>query len=166
MPSRQPARRRRYIMKSGFVSIPFEVEGDNSFMRAKGIAKFSSAGIVFECETSFLGFVKTGFRDLRIPKSEVADIKIIHGFFNSNFEKFFHTRIHIRLHSFEIMSEFPTKNGRIIMKINRRDRDLADLAVAALDDQPPELEGRAQDQLPPAGVRALFGDEADTKELE
>jgi hypothetical protein len=152
-------------MKPGFVSIPFKVEGD-SMQRGAGIAKFSPVGIVLEFETSFLGFMKTGFKDVRIPKTEITDIKLIHGLFNTNFEKFFHTRIHIRLNNFQTMSEIPTKDGRIVMQINRRDRDLADLAVAALEEQSPQLEEDKQEELPPVGVRALFGDEAETKDLE
>jgi hypothetical protein len=51
------------------------------------------------------------------------------------------------------------------MHIHRRDRDLVDAALAVLNSPPPPEENR--DELPPtAGVRALFGDEADTKELE
>ena len=154
-------------MKPGFISIPFEVEGDN-MARGRGIAKFSPVGIVMEFETSFLGFLNHEFKDIRIPMSEIMDVKLIHGLFNSNFEKFFHTRIHIRLNNYQTMSEIPSKNGRIIFKIHRRDRDLADLAMAALEEQAPQLPGPPKEQeLPPApGVRALFGDEADTKELE
>jgi hypothetical protein len=148
-------------MKQGFVTVPFKIEGDN-MQHARGVAKFSPVGIVLEYETSFLGFMNHSFKDIRIPKTEIIDVKLVHGLFNTNFEKFFHTRIHIRLNNYQTMSEIPTKEGRIILQINRRDRDLADLAFAALEgrDQPEE-------ELPPAaGVRALFGDEAETKELE
>ncbi len=129
-----------------------------------GIAKFSPVGIVMEFETAFLGLINHEFKDIRIPRAEIMDVKLAHGLFNSNFEKFFHTRIHIRLNSYQIMTQIPNKKGRIIMKIHRRDRDLADLALAALEEKPPPP-ARDED-LPPAGVRALFGDEADTKELE
>src|SRR5882757_8072414 len=111
-------------MKPGFISIPFEVEGDN-MARGRGIAKFSPVGIVMELETSFLGFLNHEFKDIRIPRAEIMDVKVVHGLFNTNFEKFFHTRIHIRLNSYQAMTEIPNKNGRIILKINRRDRDLA-----------------------------------------
>jgi hypothetical protein len=153
-------------MKPGFISIPFKIEGDN-MARGTGIAKFSPVGIVMEFETSFLGFINHEFKDIRIPMSEIMDVKLVHGLFNTNFEKFFHTRIHIRLNNYQTMSAIPNKKGRIIMHIHRRDRDLADLALAALEEQTPQLPGPNEQELPPApGVRALFGDEADTKELE
>ncbi len=149
-------------MKPGFISIPFKIEGDN-MAHGTGIAKFSPVGIVMEFETAFLGLINHEYKDIRIPRAEIMDVKLVHGVFNSSFEKFFHTRIHIRLNSYQIMTEIPNKKGRIIMKIHRRDRELADLAVAALEEKPPQVR---DDEPPPAGVRALFGDEADTKELE
>jgi hypothetical protein len=151
-------------MKPGFISIPFKIEGDN-MSRGTGIAKFSPVGIVMEFETSFLGFINHEFKDIRIPIGEIMDVKLVHGLFNTNFEKFFHTRIHIRLNNYQTMTEIPNKKGRIIMHIHRRDRDLTDLALAALEEQP-RLDNSSEQQLPPAGVRVLFGDEADTKELE
>jgi hypothetical protein len=146
-------------MKPGFVTIPFKVEGDG-MERAEGLAKFSPVGIVLEFDTKFLGMIKTGYKDIRIPKSEIMDVKLVHGLFNSNFEKFFHTRIHIRLNNYLLMSEIPSKDGRIIMQINRRDRDLADLALVALEDKPTSI---PEDLL--SGVRGLFGDEAKTRDL-
>jgi hypothetical protein len=147
-------------MKPSYISIPFKIEGDN-MARGQGIAKFSPVGIILEFETSFLGFLNQEFKDIRIPRSEIMDVKLIHGLFNTNFEKFFHTRIAIRLNSYQLMSQIPNKDGRIKMHIHRRDRDLADAALAVLNS--PEN----REELPPAaGVRALFGDEADTKELE
>jgi hypothetical protein len=148
-------------MKPGFISVPFKIEGENSgFTHAEGIAKFSTAGIVLEFETKFLGLVKTGFKDIRIPKSEIMDAKLVSGFFNTKLESFFHNRLVIRLNNYQLMIEIPAKGGKIVMKIQRQDRDRAEAALAALAEQP-QLE-----EQPVAGVRALFGDEADTKELE
>lgn len=153
-------------MKPGFISVPFKIEGESSgFTHAEGIAKFSAAGIVMEFETKFLGLVKTGFKDIRIPKSEIMDVKLISGFFNTKLESFFHNRLVIRLNNYQLMNEIPAKGGKIAMKIQRQDRDRAAAAVAALENQPPPEEV-SEEELPPAGVRALFGDEAETKELE
>jgi hypothetical protein len=153
-------------MKPGFISVPFKIKGDSGGLtHAEGIAKFSAAGIVLEFETKFLGLVNTGFKDVRIPKNEIMDIKLISGFFNTKFESFFHNRLVIRLNSYQLMSEIPNKSGKIVMKIQRQDRGRAEAAVAALQSQP-QLDEAGEETLPPAGTRVLFGDEADTKELE
>jgi len=153
-------------MKPGFISVPFKIEGESSgFTHAEGIAKFSSAGIVLEFETKFLGLMKTGYKDIRIPKSEIMDVKLVSGFFNTKLEQLFTNKIILRLNNFLTMSEVPTTKGAIVMKIQRGDRERAEAAIAALASQP-QLEESSEEELPPAGVRALFGDEADTKELE
>ncbi len=153
-------------MKPGFISVPFKIEGENSGLtHAEGIAKFSAHGIVLEFETKFLGLMKTGFKDIRIPKNEIMDVKLVSGVFNTKFERLFYTQLFIRLNNYQIMSEIPTKNGKIVMKIQRQDYDRAAAAVAALEEQS-QLEESREEELPPAGVRTLFGDEAETKELE
>jgi hypothetical protein len=152
-------------MKPGFISIPFKIEGESSGLtHAEGVAKFSPAGIVMEFETKFLGLMKTGYKDVRIPRSEIIDVTLKCGFFNTRYEKFFANKIVIRLNNYLTMSEIPSSKGTIVLKIQRQDRQRAEAAVAALEEKTlPEVR---EEELPPVGVRALFGDEADTKELE
>ncbi len=148
-------------MKPGFISISFKIEGESSgFTHAEGVAKFSPAGIVLEFETKFLGLMKTGYKDIRIPRSEIMDVKLKGGMFNTKIERLFSNRIELRLNNYLTMSEIPNQKGRVIMKIQRQDWERAKTALALLEDQPEE------EQMPPLGVRALFGDEADTKDLE
>lgn len=148
-------------MKPGFISISFKIEGESSgFTHAEGVAKFSPAGIVLEFETKFLGLMKTGYKDIRIARSEIMDVKLKGGMFNTKLERLFSNRIELRLNNYLTMSEIPNQKGRVIMKIQRQDWERAKTALALLEDQ------HEEEQMPPLGVRALFGDEADTKDLE
>lgn len=147
------------FMKPGFISISFKAKSEHGLSEAEGIAKFSSAGIVLEFETKFLGLVKTGFKDVRIARDEIMDVKLKSGILNTKFERLFSNKIEIRLNNYLTMSEIPANKGRLVLKIERQDRERAEAALAALEEA-------KEEELPPLGVRALFGDEADTKELE
>jgi hypothetical protein len=152
-------------MKPGFISIPFKIQGEDSGLtHAEGVAKFSPAGIVMEFETKFLGLMKTGYKDIRIPRSEIMDITLRSGFFNTKLERILGSKIEIRLNNYQLMTEIPSSKGKIVLRIQRQDRERAEAALAALEEKSqPEIK---EEELPPIGVRALFGDEAETKELE
>lgn len=120
-------------MKARFISIPFKIDGQNSgISTVEGIGKFSPAGIVLEFETKILGLVKTGVKELQIPRAEILDIRLKSGVFDSKVEKMFGAKIEIRLNNFAKLSELPNKAGKIILKIQRQDRELAENALKNL----------------------------------
>jgi len=144
-------------MKQGFSIVPFKVDSTHGMSKMVGLAKFSAAGVVLEFEEEFLGLVKSGgVREIRIPLTDILDIQLSKGFYR------FFTRINIRFKSLAALGGIPTNKGRLKLKIARADHDDAAQAVETMQRT---LSGERPD-LPPATVRELFGDEADTKELE
>ncbi len=140
-----------------FTSIPFKTESGLS--QFDGMSKFSSAGIVLEFESKLLGFIKTGVKEIRLPLIEILDVKFRKGFFR------FGARIEIRLKNFALLSELPSRDGKITLKIVRDDFERAHEAVAKMQKDLTEH----HDALPPTHtpVSILFDDsEAETKELE
>ncbi len=141
---------------TSFISIPFKTESGLS--QIDGMSKFSSAGIVLEFESKLLGFIKSGIKENRIALDEILDIKFRKGFFK------FGARIELRLKSFARLSELPSSDGKLTLKIKRDDFELAREAVAKM--QKDLTDNR--ETLPPAHtpVSILFDDsEAETKEL-
>ncbi len=122
----------------------------------EGIGKFSPAGIVLEFESKFLGLVKSGVKESRLPLTEILDIKFKKGVLK------YGAKIEIRLKSLAKLSELPYERGKITLKIRRDDHERADEAVKNLHKF---LEEFAQ-TLPPANISVsdLFEDE--TKKLE
>lgn len=140
-----------------FISIPFKIEGMHGGMsQIDGIGKFSSAGIVLEFETKFLGLVKTGVKEARISLAELLDVKFKKGFLK------YGAKIEIRLKSFAKLNELPNKDGKITLKIPRDDHERARQVVQTIKKY---LDESAQ-SLPPANISVsdLFEDE--TKKLE
>jgi hypothetical protein len=141
---------------SGFTSIPFKTKTDLS--QINGVAKFSSAGVVLEFESKFLGLIGTGVKEVRLAVEELLDVK---------FKKRLMQRkasIEIRTRTFTTLANLPNKNGKLTLKIDaddvtsardaveRLNRDLADYAAS----------------LPPTRVpvSSLFDEsEADTRPL-
>ncbi len=153
----------RYLIMQpfNFISVPFKItDAHHGFAPVDGVAKFSAAGIVLEFEAKILGLMKTGVKEVRIPQSEILDVKLKSGAFNTKFEKLFGTKIEIRLNNFTTLSEVPSKDGKISLKIIRADRELAERAVQALQ------ENQTQSALPngESPVSLIYEDE--TKELE
>lgn len=106
-----------------FTSVPFKAESEHGLKQAHGIAKFSSAGIVLEYESKYIGLISTGLKDANIPLGELLDIK---------FKKTVMSRgakIEIRLNSFRRLSELPNQEGKITLKIAPDDRERAREAV-------------------------------------
>ena len=149
------------IMQPSFISVPFKItDAHHGFAPVDGVAKFSAAGIVLEFEAKILGLMKTGVKEVRIPQSEILDIKLKSGAFNTKFEKLFGTKIEIRLNNFTTLSEVPNKDGKILLKIIRADRELAEKAIQVLQ------ENQTKPSLPngESPVSLIYEDE--TKELE
>jgi hypothetical protein len=142
---------------TSFTSIPFKTESGLS--QIDGMSKFSSAGIVLEFESKLFGLIKSGVKEIRLPLAEILDVKFRKGFFR------FFARIEIRLKNFALLSELPSKDGKITLKLVRDDFERAQEAVAKIQK---DLTGQ-RESLPPAHtpVSVLFDDsEAETKELD
>ena len=139
-----------------FTTIPFKTKSPQGFKEIEGFAKFSSAGIVLEFESKILGLIKTGVKEVRLPLAEILDVKFKKGFFK------FAAKIEIRLKSFAKLSELPSKDGKISLKIPRDDFERASETVKTLQKY---LDEYTQSLPPPQiSVSELFEDE--TKELE
>lgn len=145
----------------GFISIPFKIsDAHHGFAPVEGMAKFSVAGIVLEFEAKILGLMKTGVKEVRIPLSEILDVKIKSGVFDTKIEKIFGAKIEIRLNNFATLSEVPNKDGKITLKILRSDRELAEKALQAIQGN------QNQPSLPNGESPVALIYEDDTKELE
>lgn len=145
-------------MTSGFTSVPFKAE--RGLSEINGIGKFSSAGVVLEFESKLLGMFGSGVKEIRISLEEILDVKFRKGLFKTG------ARIQIRLKNFSKMSELPSEDGKIKLKIKREDFDLARKAVEKLEK---DLEDhRAGEPPPQTRVSSLFENttELDTKELD
>ena len=143
-------------MQQNFTSIPFKTESGLS--QIEGIGKFSSAGIVLEFESKLFGLIKGGVKEIRLPLAELLDLKFRKGFFKR------WARIEIRLKSFAKLSELPSSDGKITLKLQRDDFERARDAVEQMQSSLSEH----HESLPPAhaSVSRLFIDNADTKDLE
>lgn len=144
---------------TSFITVPFKASTDSGFSEIDGMSKFSSAGIILEFESKFLGFIKSGVKENRIAADEILDVKFRKGFFK------FGAKIEIRLKSFARLAELPNEGGKLSLKIKRQDFDLAKEAVERLE----KAMFEHRESLPPAHtpVSRLFDEsEADTKELE
>ena len=144
-----------------FISVPFKISNAHyGFAPVDGMAKFSPAGIVVEFEAKILGLMKTGIKEVRIPLSELLDIKLKSGAFNTKLERIFGSKIEIRLHNFSTLSEIPNKDGKILLKVLRADRDLAEKALQIIE----ESRNKPYLQSGETPVSLIYED--DTKELE
>ena len=140
---------------SNFTSIPFKTESGLS--QIDGIGKFSSAGIVLEFESKLFGLIKGGVKEIRLPLAELLDVKFRKGFLKR------WACIEIRLKSFAKLSELPSRDGKVTLKLQRDDFERARDAVGRLQRNLSEH----HESLPPAHtpVSRLFDDD-ETKELD
>jgi hypothetical protein len=144
-------------MNQSFTTIPFKTKTDLS--QINGVAKFSSAGIVLEFESKFLGLIGTGVKEVRLAIDELLDVK---------FKKRFMQRsatIEIRTRTFTTLANLPNKNGKLTLKIDSDDVASARDAVECLNRDLAEYAA----SLPPTRVQvsSLFDpSEDETKELK
>jgi len=138
-----------------FTSIPFKTESGLSSVN--GVAKFSSAGVVLEFESKLFGVIGGGVREVRLPLAEVLDIKFRKGFMRRG------AKIELRTKSFAKLSELPSKEGKLTLKLVPDDFDRAKAAVEQLQKELTQ----AADSLPPprTPVSQLF-DEAGDEETQ
>lgn len=144
-------------MQENFISLPFKI--DDNFTQIAGIGKFSPAGIVLEYEGKIFGIIKSGVKESRLAIDEIMDVKLRKGLFKLG------ARIEIRTVSFTKLSEFPNKDGKITLKIERRDFERAVEAVVKLQ----KFLNEHKESLPPkhTPVSRLFDEnENDTNELD
>jgi len=138
-----------------FTSVPFKTESGLSSVN--GVAKFSSAGVVLEFESKLFGVIGGGVREVRLPLAEVLDIKFRKGFMRRG------AKIELRTKSFAKLSELPSKEGKLTLKLVPDDFDRAKAAVEQLQKELTQ----AADSLPPprTPVSQLF-DEAGDEETQ
>lgn len=136
------------MSRPNYIAVPFKAEGSEGFYEFRGIAKFSSAGIVIEYESKLLGLYGNEVKEVRLKLSDIIDIRFKKGLF-----KFF-SSIHIRLDSVTKFGGLPNKGGRFKMKVKREDWDLGDSAVRYIkshlmpEDFPPDaIEGSPVERL-------------------
>lgn len=150
-------------MKQNYISVPFKADGGSGLTEYNGIAKFSSAGIIFEFEGKLFGMIGSEVKEVRVGLDEILDIKFRKGVF-----KFF-AQIKLRLKNFTKLSELPNESGKTKLNIKREDFDLAQRAVTQMEsmmlgDGFDELKEETRKQIPPpqTSVNELF----DTEKLE
>ena len=108
-----------------FTSVPFKTESGISSVN--GVAKFSPAGIVLDFESKWFGLISTGVKEARLPIGELLDIKFKKGVMKRG------SKIEIRLNSFTRLTELPSNEGKITLKIERDDFDRAREAVERIE---------------------------------
>ena len=139
-----------------FTSVPFKTESGISSVN--GVAKFSPAGIVLEFESKWFGLISTGVKEARLPIGELLDVKFKKGVMKRG------SKIEIRLNSFTRLTELPSNEGKITLKIERDDFDRAREAVERIEKD--MVEHRTSPPPPPPPFRSLFDkSEDDTQEL-
>ncbi len=138
-------------MKSTFIGVPFK--GEKGLSEINGLAKFSSAGIVFEFESKLFGLVGGGVKEVLLSLEDILDVKFKKGFFK------YGASIHLRLKNFEKLTALPNDSGKVKLKIERQDFALAESAV----NQTLQYLDQQQEQLPPA--QTSIGDTFETDEL-
>lgn len=146
-------------MNQAFAAIHFKAEGWPNY--ANGIAKFSSAGIILEFESKFLGIFSNGVKEVRVSLADIHSVKFKGGFLNVG------ARIVLRLNSIAKSTKFPNDNGKIVLKIPREDAEQARRSVAKLEKD--MIETAAQLPPPQASVSEIFleaSTEKETRQLE
>ena len=145
-------------MNQGFTNVPFKTESGLSSIN--GIAKFSSAGIVLEFESKLFGLLTDGVKEVRIPTSEILDVKFKKGFMKRG------AKIEIRTKTFTKLAELPNKDGKLTLKLVADDWERGHDSVAQLQQR--LIEDQKVLEQPVSPVSELFRDENDfeTKDLE
>jgi hypothetical protein len=136
-----------------FISVPFKTE--HGLSQVHGLAKFSPAGIVLEYESKILGLISKGLRDAQLGIADLLDVKFKKGVMRRG------AKIEIRMNSFARLADLPSQQGKIVLKIETGDWELARDAVARL--QKDMAEQRASLPPPHPPLESIFED--DTAEL-
>jgi hypothetical protein len=146
-------------MQQNFISVPFKSKSDHGLSNIDGIAKFSGAGIILEFESKFIGLIKTGVKEVRLPLGEILDVKFRKGLFKRG------AKIEIRMKTFQKLNEVPNKDGKITLSLLADDFDRGSEAVSRLQKDM----GEYTEPPPHTPVSRLFDDEdedeAETRKL-
>lgn len=139
-----------------FISVPFKTESGLS--QINGVGKFSSAGIVLEFESKLFGLIAIGVKEVRIPLTEILDVKFKKGVLKRG------AKIELRTKTFTRLSQLPYKDGKLTLKLDRDDYERAEEAVSRL--QKDMIEEKESLPPPHTSVSSLFdGSEDETREL-
>ncbi|MGI8640234.1 MAG: hypothetical protein ACR2MG_09760 [Pyrinomonadaceae bacterium] len=108
---------------------------------------------MLEFESKLFGIIKNGIKESRIALDEILDLKFRKGFLKRG------AKIEIRLKSFTQLSELPSNDGKITLKIKPDDFERAAQAVAKLQKDLSEQ----RESLPPkhTPVSRLFDESED-----
>ena len=137
----------------GFTSIPFKTESAHGITTVNGVAKFSPAGIILEFEAKVFGLFGGGVKEVRLPLSEILDVKFRKGLFKRG------AKIEVRMRTFAKLAELPNTDGKMILKLVRDDFERGQSAVEQLQK---DLAGHAESLPPPqTPVSQLFQDETE-----
>ena len=140
------------MMNQGFASVPFKTESANGLSQINGVAKFSPAGIVLEFESKLFGVIPGGVKEVRVPVSELLDVKFRKGLFR------FGAKIEIRTRTFAALAALPNKNGKVTLKLIRDDFERGQKAVEQM-----QKDLTYTGELPPSRtpVSQLFEEESE-----
>jgi hypothetical protein len=139
-----------------FTSVPFKT--DSGLSQSNGVAKFSSAGIVLEFESKLFGLISNGVKEVRLAVADILDVKFKKGVFKRG------AKIEIRTVSIAKLSELPNSDGKMTLKLQADDFDMARDAVARFQKDMTQI----AESLPPTHtpVSVLFDESEDeTREL-
>src|SRR5574338_51323 len=106
-----------------FLSVPFKTESAHGLSQINGVAKFSPAGVVLEFESKLFGVIPGGVKEVRIPISELLDIKFRKGLFR------YGAKIELRTKTFATLAALPNKDGKVTLKLVRDDFERGQQAV-------------------------------------
>jgi hypothetical protein len=108
-------------MPDQIITLPFSVPDLLAgFAEGNGLAKGSPAELTLEfvVKDSFLNLLKSGMKEIRIPRSEIDAVRFKRGWFGA--------KVCIRVKSLKWLADLPgCDSGEVTLHIARRDRDLA-----------------------------------------
>lgn len=141
---------------NGFTSVPFKTESAHGLTSVNGIAKFSSAGIVLEFESKLFGLISHGVKEVRLPLSELLDVKFKKGLMKRG------AKIEIRTKTFSTLAALPNDNGRVTLKLVRDDFERGQEAVERIQKDMAETIAA----LPPPATSLFAKSDDETEELK
>lgn len=108
-------------MSDETVTLPFEVPDlFAGFAEGKGLATASASELRLEfvVKDSLLNVIKSGLKEIRIPRTEIAEVGVKRGWFGA--------KVRIRVKSLKWLTELPgCEDGEVKLHIGRRDRNQA-----------------------------------------
>ena len=110
------------------ITLPFTVPDlFAGFAEGKGLAKVSPSELVLEfvVKDSVLDVLKSGIKEIRVPRSEIDLVQLKRGWFGA--------KVRIRVKSMKLLADLPNcDHGEVTLHFARRDRDQAATFVQML----------------------------------